>query len=345
MALRFLNDPNPAAQFYGDKRLFKSPDTPTAPDPQQTAAAQTVANKDTAYWNASLNNVNQITPYGNLTYKENPYVSDFDQTAYDKALVDYQNTGVWSDIRGGTSAADPLSQKNTFDRNYGKAPSFTSTIELNPESQKLLDSQMRSQNALATLGEGQLGRISNAVSTPYSYAGLGDAPTTSDINQLSQQGQDAIMARLNPQFGYDEEALRTRLINQGIGQGSEAYNREMDRFNQSKNDARTQAVLQGANYGGTLQNQSLANRNQAIQEYNAQRNAPLNEYTAMTSGSQIQNPSFQSTNTQGAAPVDYAGLVNQNYQNQTGQANASTANKNATTGSAFSLIGTAAMIF
>jgi len=123
MDLRFITDPNPARQFYGDMRLFKSPKTVAAPDPVATAAAQTATNKDAAYWNASLNNVNQITPYGNLTYKENQYTPDFQQGAYDKALADYASTGIWSDINGGTSAADPTTQKNTFDKNYGKAPS------------------------------------------------------------------------------------------------------------------------------------------------------------------------------------------------------------------------------
>lgn len=41
---------------------------PKAPDPYATAAAQSAMNKDTATYQAGLNQVNQITPYGNLTY-------------------------------------------------------------------------------------------------------------------------------------------------------------------------------------------------------------------------------------------------------------------------------------
>lgn len=297
MALRYLSDPNPAAQFYGDMRLFKSqPKTPKAPDPAATAAAQTASDKETAWYNAMLQNMDQITPYGNLTY---------------------QNLG--------TKAA----------------PKWQSTISLSPEQQQLYNTQTASENALASLGADQLGRIEQSVSTPFSYEGLGDAPTAQSIEQLSQQGQEALMARLNPQFGYDEEALRTRLINQGIGQNSEAYNREMDRFNQAKNDARMQAIIQGANYGGTLQNQALQRRNQGIQEYTTQRNAPLNEYTAMTSGTQIQNPSFTSGGNQGINPVDITGLINQQYQGQIGNYNSKVASNNATTSGLFSLGGAA----
>jgi hypothetical protein len=113
----------------------------------------------------------------------------------------------------------------------------------------------------------------------------------------------------------------------------------MERFNQARNDARTQAILQGANYGGTLQNQAMQRRNQGIQEYSTQRNAPLNEYISLTSGAQVQNPSFNSQSYSGSQPVDYANLVNQQYQGQLGQYNAKVAGNNATQSSLFGLGG------
>jgi hypothetical protein len=47
-----------------------SPSPPPAPDPFATAAAQGAANKDAAIASARLSGVNQVTPYGNLTYTE-----------------------------------------------------------------------------------------------------------------------------------------------------------------------------------------------------------------------------------------------------------------------------------
>lgn len=41
-----------------------------APDPYQTAAAQTASNKETAGYQQSLNMVNQNTPYGSLSYSQ-----------------------------------------------------------------------------------------------------------------------------------------------------------------------------------------------------------------------------------------------------------------------------------
>lgn len=277
----------------------KSPKAPAAPDPKQTAAAQTASNKETAYWNAILNNVNQVTPYGSISY---------------------------TDPSGGV-----------YDPN--KAPQFTSTITLNPEQQAILDAQTRSEQGLATLGEEQIGRIRGAVSAPFSFSGLPGEFAAEDAATASRRGEEALLSRLNPQFARDEEALRTRLINQGIGQGSDAYKSEMQNFAQAQNDARMQAILQGANYGGTLQNQALQRRQQAINEYTTQRNAPLNEYIGLTSGVQVQNPQFQNTGYQGTAPVDIAGMINNQYQGQLGQYNARVAQNNATTGALFGLGG------
>lgn len=43
---------------------------PSAPNPAATAAAQTASNRETAVAQAGLNAVNQVTPYGNLTYTQ-----------------------------------------------------------------------------------------------------------------------------------------------------------------------------------------------------------------------------------------------------------------------------------
>jgi hypothetical protein len=50
---------------------MSKPSAPQAPDPTQTAAAQTQSNIQTATANAGLNRINQYTPYGNLEYNIN----------------------------------------------------------------------------------------------------------------------------------------------------------------------------------------------------------------------------------------------------------------------------------
>lgn len=330
---------------------------PAAPDPAATAAAQTATNKETALWNAVLNNVNQITPYGSLKYTQTGGGKQYNMDAYNKALDAYAQSGAsgftpltydqWKTQTGNNvnNRQTEIAYQNYLKSGQGigqgsatapkledfftgeTPPQFTSTVELTPESQQLLDTQLRSQNALASLGESQIGRIQDAVTNPYSYSGL-EAP------EVAQgQFEDAVYSRLNPQFDRDEESLRTRLANQGIMQGSEAWNNAFNTFNQAKNDARMQAVLGGQDY-------ALNRRNQAISEYDAQRNAPLNEYIGLTSGTQVRNPQFTSVGYGGAQPVDYANLINQNYQSQLGQYNAGVASRNNSQNALLGLAGT-----
>lgn len=275
--------------------MGKGSSTPSYPDPYDTADAQTASNKETAMWNAALNNINQITPYGSLTYKQ---------------------------ISKGDENNPSL---------------YQSTINLSPETQAMYDQQLSNQNKLLGMGTKQLSRINNAVSTPYTYKGLSDYPTYTDYNGLQDTAYDAIMSRMNEDFSSDEEGIRTRLINQGIAQGSEAYNTEMNQFNRAKTDARLQGTLSAQKYASGLLGDSLAARQQAIQEYSTQRNAPLNEYTALTSGTQIQNPTFSTSGYGGAQSGDIQGAVNSSYQAQLDAANAKNASSNSTMESLFGL--------
>jgi hypothetical protein len=60
-------------------------------------------------------------------------------------------------------------------------------------------------------------------------------------------GQQAIMARLQPQIQQQEAATAQQLANQGITPGSEAYNNAMRTQSQQSNDLYSQAALQGIN--------------------------------------------------------------------------------------------------
>jgi len=217
-------------------------------------------------------------------------------------------------------------------------PEYDSRITLSPEQQQLLNMQNQGDIGTYQLGLNQLGRISNSVNTPFSYDGIASYGEQ-DQTAAAQRAEEAIMSRLNPQFQRDEEALRTRLINQGIGQNSEAYNREMERFNQTKNDARMQGILAGQQYGNAELQAALQRRQQAIQEYTTQRNAPLNEYSALTSGTQIQNPQFQSSQSGNMQPVDYAGMVNNQYNANLGAYNSQVASNNSARGSFLGTLG------
>jgi hypothetical protein len=135
----------------------------------------------------------------------------------------------------------------------------------------------------------------------------------------AQQMQNAAIAQ-NFGQGTSAQAMQNQAIGQNYGQGMSAAQAENARIAQQFNQNQ-----QAAQFGNTAQQQALA---EAIQ----QRQLPLNEITALMSGSQIQNPQFGAY--QGAtvqpAPVFQAtqaqGMFDANtYNQQVSQANANTA--------------------
>ncbi len=146
------------------------------------------------------------------------------------------------------------------------------------------------------------------------------------FGQALQGGQFANAADL-AQFGAGLQAQQAanQAIAQNYGQGmssAQAQNAtEAQRYNQA---------LQAAQFGNTAQQQALA---QAL----TQRQLPLNEISALMSGSQIQNPQFGAYQGQNiaAAPIANAaaqqGAYNQNLYNQ------QVAGQNANTAGLFSL--------
>lgn len=207
---------------------------------------------------------------------------------------------------------------NTFVNSSGqtvKIPRFTATQTLSAQGQKLYDINNEADINLATLGRDQAAKLS----------GLLDRPVTMDNEAAESRLFDLGTKRLNPQFARDEEALRTRLVNSGIRQGSDAWNAEMDDFGQRRNDAYNSLALAG--------------RGQAMQELLAERNQPLNEITALMSGSQVSQPNFVGTPQASVANTDYAGMVQNDYNNKMQAVQMKNANNQALMGGLFGLAG------
>jgi len=289
------------------------PKPPPAPDYAAAATAQGVANEKAAQQSAVLNNPNIISPYGNQT------------VSYD------------------TSAG------------YGGTPQPTITQTLTPAAQAALDAQQQVQMGEAALAQTGLSSAQNIMNTPFQYNGpgiqtsLGNYGTASagasaqnslDLSGVAKMpvnagmtGQNAIMARLQPQIDQQTKATAQTLANQGVTSGSEAYENAMRDQSQQQNDLYSQAALQGINldmsanqqgYGQALSSAGLYNQalgqnysqalgaqgqnynqalgaaqfgntaaTQALQQQLGLYNQPLNQITALMSGSQIQAPQFQ----------------------------------------------------
>ena len=253
----------------------------------------------------------------------------FDQAAYDAAVADRESKALIT----------PLIEE-----------------KLTPEAQKAFEAQQKVDRALSELGLSSVGRVQDVMGRGFQYGGP-DIQTALNLSNAPEMpinagmtGQEAIMKRLQPQIQQNRESLRQNLANQGITEGSEAWNRAMAEQQQGESDLYSQAALQGINADMAARSQAV---NEAIQsgqfantaaEQDFARklglyNLPLNQVSALLSGAQIQMPQFQGYSGQNIAaePIFQAGQL-------TGQAamdryNAEVAQQNALTSGLFSLAG------
>jgi hypothetical protein len=241
----------------------------------------------------------------------------------------------------------------------GDIPTVRQT--LTPTAQKTLEAQQGVDLSLANLGQKGAGIASNVLDKPFTFGGPA-VQTSLDLSNVAKMpinagttGQEAIMARLEPQLAKQRVSTETNLINQGLRPGTEAYNNAAQILGQQENDARTQAVLQGLNldiganaqgfnqalqggqFGNTAQQQALA---EAIQ----QRQMPLNEINALMSSSQIQNPQFGAYSGANVQPAPIAQAASQKGAYDANAYNQQVAAQNANTAGLYSL-GGAAMKF
>ena len=262
------------------------PPAPPAPDYTGAANATAAGNLQAAQAATAANRVNQYTPYGSLIYSENG--------------VDSQGNPMWS-----------------------------ATTNLNSTGQQLLDTQNATSLGLGQTINSQLGQVQRTmgqgfnpqtgpITTNAGQANLQTNPNYASGMQGWDQANQILNARLQPQMAQDRESQNAALANQGIVAGTKAYDNAMRTFNQGQNDLLTNSQLAGQQIGQNLFNQGIqggqfsnaANQqmfannvtnanlgntaqqqqyNQAMTNYNM----PLNTLSALRSGSQVQNPTFQ----------------------------------------------------
>ena len=173
-----------------------------------------------------------------------------------------------------------------------------------------------------------------AAGTGFGGGGFGASSVQGPVNDASRQRvEQAILARLEPQFRQDEAAMQNKLLSAGLEVGSPAYNSELRRLQQGQNDARQQAILAGGTeesrqvgLNAALQGQGFnqglqgaqfdnATRQQMLSELLLRRNTSLNELNSLRTGSQVAMPNFQGyyTNNAAAAPMFDAAQAQGNY--------------------------------
>jgi hypothetical protein len=191
-------------------------------------------------------------------------------------------------------------------------PDRTQTTTLDPQSQSVLEGQRNVAGSLTDFAQQYTPRVAQGLSTPFNTADIGQAPQANE--QERARIEQSLMDRLEPRFQRDEEALQTRLANQGINQGSRAYSDAYGDFGQLKNDARLATVAQAGNeyardFG--MQNQAY---NQQVSDALLNRTQGINEISALLQGTPaIGSPQTPQAAQYQIAPADVTG-ANALYQ-------------------------------
>lgn len=265
--------------------------TQTVAPPDYVGAAKETAagNLAAAETAAAANRVNQITPYGSLTYTQS----------------------------GTDTKGNPL---------------WSATTSLSPGEQALYNQQLNTSLGLGKLQDLGLGYVQDMISKPFSTANLPQVGINPGENYSA-----AIMRQLEPQIKQDRASLDAKLANQGIMQGSEAYENAMRQQGMREAQLRDQAIVGGMQTG-------LAANQQAFGQEGYIRNEPINTLSAIRSGSQVTNPQFTSVPQQATtAGPDIMGATQGTYNAQLANANAQNAANAAMTSGLFGLAGAGLM--
>lgn len=127
------------------------------------------------------------------------------------------------------------------------------------------------------------------------FSGLPGVPT-GDPQQFYQNAADAMYSQqtryLDPQMQQQQQALEARLSEQGFVPGTPGYKQAMQNFQDTSarayGAARDSSIAQGVTAGQGTFNNTMAASREALAQYLAKRNQPLNEINALQTGDQIQ---------------------------------------------------------
>jgi hypothetical protein len=291
---------------------------PDAPNPYVTAGAQNQQNAFASQYGSATSNPNETNPYGTVKYSE---------------------SGAQVPIYG------PNGQVT------GYAPRYERTTSLSPDQQKLLDLETQSKTNLGNVGVEQSANLRNALNQPVDPSKW--TPWQTDLKQQDlrqDQGttdragiEKAMMESYNRNVAPTEQAQEASLAARGLSPGATGYSQ----YQKTRDDSRAEAARQAYLTSGSESRAAQAafndvgtqrfNMNQAansylnnlrgaqMQEAYQTRSQPINEITALMSGSQATVPQFQAFQGQPVAASNIGQYIQDNYRNQSQAASATNA--------------------
>jgi hypothetical protein len=157
---------------------------------------------------------------------------------------------------------------------------------------------------------------------------------------ISQAGQEQQrMDAMAAQRAAFQNAAQQQGYEQNLGQGTFYNNAANTLFQQNAAQATfaNSGLAQQVNQAQSGFNAAEAARNQWLQEQYANRNQPINEISALMSGSQVSQPNFVNAPSTQIPTTDIAGITQQGFQNQMGLYNTQMQQSNALLGGVLGL--------
>lgn len=217
---------------------------------------------------------------------------------------------------------------------------WTQNTTLNPQLQSALNDQFALQGGRSALAGSFMGRVADEYSKPFDYNSLPQMAQTPGVGNLQTQTNNytpglttgfnfgsplpqvdssfrdtvanQLMSRMQPTHDYQTKQLETKLANQGLRAGSEAYNRAMNQLGNQQSLERFNALDQSGNEAQRLYNMQMQT---AQQGYNQNLGAAQFQNQALGQASALD---LARMNAQNQAMGQQYGLNQQaaQFQNQ-----------------------------
>lgn len=162
------------------------------------------------------------------------------------------------------------------------------TQTFSPEQQALYEKQTKVKGLLGDLGISGAHGLGDIIGKNLDLSGAPAAPGNYDATR--QQVINAMMGRVDEDVGKSRDQANSDLVAAGIHPGTKAYDDAQFQITRGRNDALQQAQIAAGNTATQAAATDAQRRKDAIAEILAQRQTPLNEVSALQSGSQVSNP-------------------------------------------------------
>ena len=204
------------------------------------------------------------------------------------------------------------------------APQYTETQSLSAPEQAILSGQQGLQLGAQSAAGQSLGQAQSAIAN-------NPLPSTGQLQDFGSQAQNAAYkaatATMDPYWNQQQEQMDAQLRNSGAHPGDPAYDNAMQAFQANRQSAYGQAENQAFSQG-------LNAQGQMISQIGQERQIPLNEYEALSGGTQVQGaPQANPATSQTSAP-DIMSAFNNQYQGQLAKYNAGVSTDNSLMGDA-----------